>query len=549
MAMLVSPQTTPWTLDWEPKGTYAVVKTGDRISNPFFTTVARADHTSGDGWFMMVNGATQANRVVWSQEVNVLPEQDYELSLWYMTWSVGGGNNNASIRISINDAEVSFETSFTVGIWEELWIPWNSGTSSSAEISIVETSRERSGNDFALDDISFVFRQKFYRGDCNFSQEPGAAVDISDAAALIDYLFSPEEDRFQPPCLDPCDCNDDGVVDHADMVCILQYVLPGSFGPSWPFFGPPAPGPGLLPDLTVTPASLDPTADLLGCPGAGVVSPLEDCANDVDDDGDGLMDSGDPDCQLAFLCGRPNPEINEFGLPVDHGPLPGPVVGSPGSFVQVCFFLKNPAGDIPGASQFGHVQGFSMAVAFSCDLVASPYIDISQTVLEFRGAEFVRIEVDNDPDDGDGCEAVIGVLRTRFLPSGEQQWFDPKFLEVYESLPPAIQEAFPPTTRLEIPPSDSFQNVGCMEFDIREGVPCGACLPVEFVDGVNGKQLGPGQEPGQRQGSLPDSRADGLRDLRGRTGNVSPGRLQLLARRRRDGRGRLRCRRGDQLRV
>ena len=113
-------------------------------------------------------------------------------------------------------------------------------------------------------------REKFFRGDCNFSRMGnGMAVDIADAAAVVSFLFLPGTMKFQPPCLDACDCNDDGRIDLADAVCILQYLF--QFGRF-----PPAPGPGLRvtgnpnPNMVEpTPPGLDPTDDKLDCAAGG----------------------------------------------------------------------------------------------------------------------------------------------------------------------------------------------------------------------------------------------------------------------------------------
>ncbi len=111
--------------------------------------------------------------------------------------------------------------------------------------------------------------EKFYRGDCNFSMEEGGwAVDIADAAAAVSYLIGSGPKAFSPPCLDACDCNDDGRIDLSDVVCILKYLF--ELGPF-----PPAPGPGLREtgqpnpnQVEPTPPGPDPTADLLDCRGA-----------------------------------------------------------------------------------------------------------------------------------------------------------------------------------------------------------------------------------------------------------------------------------------
>ena len=94
---------------------------------------------------------------------------------------------------------------------------------------------------------------QFIRGDCNFSSEFVEAVNIADAAAMVGFFFLEGANRFDAPCEDACDANDDGRLDAADVVFILEYMfVPNSPVPADP--GPLMPGP-------------DPTDDELGCDG------------------------------------------------------------------------------------------------------------------------------------------------------------------------------------------------------------------------------------------------------------------------------------------
>jgi hypothetical protein len=102
----------------------------------------------------------------------------------------------------------------------------------------------------------------FHRGDCNFSNMGSMSVDIADAAASISFLFGEGTWKFTPPCLDACDCNDDGRVDLADAMCILRFLF--QFGDF-----PPAPGPGFDMQGRDVPRGEDPTEDKLGCEAGG----------------------------------------------------------------------------------------------------------------------------------------------------------------------------------------------------------------------------------------------------------------------------------------
>ncbi len=111
--------------------------------------------------------------------------------------------------------------------------------------------------DFFNCDICVNAVPKFVRGDCNFSSSGGLGVTIADAAAIVSFLFHKKSEPFQPPCLDACDGNDDGLVDLADAVYVLRYLfLSGK--------EPPPPGPKL--------PGADPTPDQLDCK-AGSICP------------------------------------------------------------------------------------------------------------------------------------------------------------------------------------------------------------------------------------------------------------------------------------
>jgi len=188
------------------------------------------------------------------------------------------------------------------------------------------------------------------------------------------------------------------------------------------------------------------------CPPSAAV---EDCDDGIDNDGDGLIDANDPDCQLPpqmFACGGES--LGTDGLPV-------PPTGSVGGTVDVCFYYKSPEDNLPGHPQFDHIQGLSMAVCYPCDLRCNEgTFDITGTIVEAVNADFVSHQCDNDPNDGDGCELIIGIL--------------------IDSLPP-----FDGTT---LPPTDKFEKVGCIQFTVsNDSTVCGKCLPITFCDGANGR--------------------------------------------------------------
>ena len=182
------------------------------------------------------------------------------------------------------------------------------------------------------------------------------------------------------------------------------------------------------------------------------------CADGIDNDCDGLVDTADVvDCPTTppggamFACGSRKQDANGN---------PGAVQGSIGSAVEVCFYYKSPEDNLPGHAQRDHIQGLSMALTYCCDVSARELLDVEGTIVEAVGAEFISIQADNNPQDGDGCELIIGVL----------------------------VDALPPFDGQTLPPTDRFLRVGCVTFDVRnDSSLCGKCCKIEFTDGVNGR--------------------------------------------------------------
>lgn len=133
------------------EATYAV-NTSPLNVHPNFAPCS--DHTSGSGKMMIVNGAGTANTDVWCQTIPVIPNTSYAFSTWLTTVVV---NSPAVLQFSINGVILGqpFTAPSTNCTWQQFYEVWNSGTATSAQICIVNQNTATSGNDFALDDISF----------------------------------------------------------------------------------------------------------------------------------------------------------------------------------------------------------------------------------------------------------------------------------------------------------------------------------------------------------------------------------------------------------
>ncbi len=115
------------------------------------------DHTTGNGNYMVVNGATSPNTIVWSQTVNVEPNTEYALSAWVNNVTTPGlANEVAYLQFMINGIPIGdvFSSLTTLKQWAKYYEVWNSGNNTTATIAIVNQNIVGNGNDFGIDDIS-----------------------------------------------------------------------------------------------------------------------------------------------------------------------------------------------------------------------------------------------------------------------------------------------------------------------------------------------------------------------------------------------------------
>jgi hypothetical protein len=130
-------------------------------TNPFnFNTGADsfADHTTGAGKMLLVDGSTTAGVVVWQQTINVIPNTLYEWDAFGISWgNVNGSDPSpANLVFQINGLQVgsTLTLSAQIGVWQKFSGAFNSGANSSIILSIRDSNTDFLGNDFALDDIS-----------------------------------------------------------------------------------------------------------------------------------------------------------------------------------------------------------------------------------------------------------------------------------------------------------------------------------------------------------------------------------------------------------
>ncbi|REG88497.1 beta strand repeat-containing protein [Algoriphagus antarcticus] len=159
------------TNELTPEGLYGVGQSA-RDYHPNFWGIDHTNNAVGPRNLMIFNTLLPST-TVWQQEVNVQPNTEYYFSGWAM--SINNASPFAELIFAVNGDELGISAALPTGptnatevnnniYWRRFYGSWNSGAiSGNINISIVNLQGSLSGNDFALDDISFGTLSTFLR--------------------------------------------------------------------------------------------------------------------------------------------------------------------------------------------------------------------------------------------------------------------------------------------------------------------------------------------------------------------------------------------------
>lgn len=141
-------------------GTYNIGTSPNSAPGAYGDWCKCGDHTSGTGMMMIVNGANSVAWPVWEEVVHVAPSTEYTFSYWGAEVDQTS-NSLPHLAVKINGRNIgnSFfpqNSPDNGGAWVNFNFTWNSGSSHTADLVLVDLNTDTAFNDFAIDDISFT---------------------------------------------------------------------------------------------------------------------------------------------------------------------------------------------------------------------------------------------------------------------------------------------------------------------------------------------------------------------------------------------------------
>ncbi len=134
-------------------GIYAILPIGSVALQSAYgdwTNVA-VDPSGGNGKVFAADGATNPNTVVWQETVAVNAHTNYVFSFDAAEIS----NACCSNAVFVPTIDGTNGTAHTLtGGWEQYTFSWNSGSNTTANLSLTDTNTSGPYNDFVLDDLS-----------------------------------------------------------------------------------------------------------------------------------------------------------------------------------------------------------------------------------------------------------------------------------------------------------------------------------------------------------------------------------------------------------
>jgi hypothetical protein len=145
------------------EGEYNVSANPNAWNLAFLSPPAWYDHSpSADNFSLLVNGATVAGRDVWREAfAGLTPNTNLQLSGWasdLYPYDYTQTGVHSLLQFFVNGVGVGSQYTVAFGVpnWQQFGATWNTGTNTTATISIRDADLDAFPNDFALDDVSIA---------------------------------------------------------------------------------------------------------------------------------------------------------------------------------------------------------------------------------------------------------------------------------------------------------------------------------------------------------------------------------------------------------
>lgn len=160
------------------RGSYGITRYASRLGEDYQNPV-EGDHTSGYGYYMVVDADDQSNKKTWCSSIKVEANTIYTFSVWFCNLYIKQANkssfafngvakgNDPRIKLTINDKQVGKTEAdiFHYYHWIKASGTWYSGPlDRTVDICIENLNFSGSGNDLAIDDIGFYYVKTMPKG-------------------------------------------------------------------------------------------------------------------------------------------------------------------------------------------------------------------------------------------------------------------------------------------------------------------------------------------------------------------------------------------------
>ena len=135
----------------QPEGTTFVTSDAS-LNHPAFVGTGQG----GAGNFLAVNGSSNGGQFIWKQQLTVIPNQTYDISLFLASLVANNNSGNIQLRVDGIDVGPVMNCPGPVNTWVPFSNLWTAGASNSAIVSLHSMNSASGGNDFAVDNIQMI---------------------------------------------------------------------------------------------------------------------------------------------------------------------------------------------------------------------------------------------------------------------------------------------------------------------------------------------------------------------------------------------------------